>query len=126
MKGGSALLLAAVAVEGGGSGTAPRPPMGYNTRNVLECKPSEKKVQKIADKLKKLGFNNLGYNYLILDDCWATGRTAEGTLTPEPERFPAGMGALAKSVRQLGFKFGLSTNRGPTTCAGYTASMGNE
>mmetsp|Transcript_36419 Transcript_36419/g.93945 ORF Transcript_36419/g.93945 Transcript_36419/m.93945 type:complete len:612 (+) Transcript_36419:102-1937(+) len=108
-------------------GLAPTPPMGYNTWNDLECQPSEDKLRRIATKLKELGFLDKGYSYLTLDDCWmARSRDSSGNLVGDSTHFPSGIGGLAKYAHDLGFKFGIYTSRGHTTCAGFPASMGFE
>lgn len=108
-------------------GLAPTPPMGYNSWNDLECKPDEVKLRKIAAKLKSSGLLNLGYQYLIVDDCWmANGRDQNGQLTGDKKAFPSGMKVLADDIHSLGFKFGLYTSRGVGTCVGLPSSMGHE
>lgn len=101
--------------------------MGYNTWNDLECKPTEKKVQKIADKLKKLNFLSLGYQYFTIDDCWMDKvRDSKERLAADQEAFPNGMAKVGEYLHKLGFKFGIYTDRGPNTCVGLPGSMGFE
>eukprot|EP00434_Breviolum_minutum_P006345 symbB.v1.2.005598.t1/scaffold326.1/size228935/20 len=50
--------------------------MGYNSWNDLECRPSEWTLKAIAEKLKNLGFLDLGYEYVVVDDCWMIRRNA--------------------------------------------------
>lgn len=53
-----------------------------------------------------------GYEYLNLDDGWAVGRTANGTIIPDPKLFPNGMAPLIAYVHSKGLKFGIYTARG--------------
>ena len=72
------------------------------------------------------GLRDLGYNYVILDDCWSAGRTANGTLQPNMTRFPNGMGYVADKLHGMGLMFGMYSSAGLYTCAKYTASLGRE
>ena len=40
----------------------------------------EKQLMDTVDAMVAHGLPELGYTYFNLDDCWATGRTADGTL----------------------------------------------
>lgn len=103
------------------------PPMGYNSWNDFDCKISAKKLLRTAETLEKLGFLQLGYQYFVVGDCWMKGdRDENGRLTADPNLFPNGMPSFVKQVKSLGFKFGIHTCRGPTTCVGLPASMGKE
>jgi alpha-galactosidase len=53
----------------------------------------------------------VGYEYINIDDCWATGRDDKGVIIPDPVAFPLGMKAVADYVHSLGFKFGIYTDR---------------
>lgn len=65
------------------------------------------------------GMNELGYEYVFLDDCWSTKeRDAEGTLVADPKKFPSGMKQLSEYVHSKGLKFGLYTSVGDKTCKG--------
>ena len=72
------------------------------------------------------GLRDLGYNYVILDDCWSAGRTANGTLQPNMTRFPNGMGHVADKLHSMGLMFGMYSSAGLYTCAKYAASLGRE
>lgn len=121
----SALLVSQSAALPG-DGLAQKPPMGYNSWNDLECRPSEQKLIAIAEKLKLLGFLQLGYEYVVVDDCWMISRTAKGKLKSDKAAFPSGMKALGDRLHELGFKYGIYTDRGFKTCAGRPASLGYE
>ena len=95
------------------NGLGQTPAMGYNTWNDFQCEGvSATNISKVADKMVALGLPKLGYKYLIIDDCWAVGRTTAGILIPDPQAFPDGMKSVADYVhakagrwRILGEKF---------------------
>lgn len=52
-----------------------------------------------ADLLVSEGYAKLGYEYVIVDDCWlAKNRSADGKLVADTKRFPSGIKALADYV----------------------------
>ncbi|CAL1129504.1 unnamed protein product [Cladocopium goreaui] len=83
---------------------------------------SASNIIKVADKMVELGFLALGYEYLVIDDCWASDRGEDGVLIPDPAAFPDGMKAVADYVHSKGLKFGIYTDRGYWTCAGRPGS----
>lgn len=99
-------------VEALENGLGHTPAMGYNTWNDFQCEGvSARNISKVADKMVALGLPKLGYKYLIIDDCWAVGRTTAGVLIPDPEAFPDGMKSVAdyvhaKAWENFGGKFG--------------------
>ena len=49
-------------------------------------------MRQAADALVDTGLAALGYDTLMISDCWAsTKRQANGTLLPDPARFPNGL-----------------------------------
>jgi alpha-galactosidase len=62
----------------------------------------------MADHLAADGYLEAGYEYLIIDDCWASKeRDDQGRLQPNATRFPNGIKALADYVHSKGLKFGI-------------------
>jgi alpha-galactosidase len=108
-------------------GIARTPPMGWNTWQVFRCSPTEDIVRRHADAFVQLGLRDVGYRYINLDDCWmALERDANDRLTHHPERFPSGIPALSRYVRDRGLRFGIYTSAGPRTCQHpYPASYGH-
>jgi len=53
-------------------------------------------------------------------------RDANGHIVPDEARFPRGMKALADDIHRLGFKFGLYSDTGNSTCEGLPGSAGHE
>lgn len=73
-----------------------------------------------------LSLRDLGYYYVILDDCWSAGRSANGTLQPNMTKFPHGMGYVGDQLHSMGLGFGMYSSAGKYTCAQYAASLGYE
>ena len=56
----------------------------------------------MADILVAGGYAQVGYEYIIVDDCWlAKTRGSDGKLRADPDRFPSGIKALADYVSSL-------------------------
>jgi alpha-galactosidase len=106
---------------------APTPPMGWNSWNTFHCDVNEQLIMDVADAFERDGYTEAGYEYIIIDDCWALReRDENGNLVPDPEKFPSGMKALADYVHSKGLKFGIYGDAGTKTCAGYPGSKGFE
>lgn len=103
------------------------PPMGWNSWNTFGANINEQLIFDTADKLVETGLRDLGYNYLVIDDCWSLReRGADGRIVPDPEKFPHGMKAVADYVHEKGLKFGMYSCAGNLTCAGYPGSFDHE
>lgn len=50
---------------------------------------------------------DLGYLYVILDDCWSAGRNASNndSLIADSKKFPRGIAAVADDLHALGLGF---------------------
>lgn len=106
---------------------AQTPPMGWNTWNTFGENVSEQLLTETADRLVSDGYRDAGYEYLILDDCWALRERGEhGELVADPAKFPHGMRAVADYVHSKGLKFGMYSCAGILTCAGYPGSFDHE
>ncbi|KAL2007598.1 hypothetical protein VTN00DRAFT_9036 [Thermoascus crustaceus] len=108
------------------NGLALTPQMGWNTWNSFACSLNESVILDAAEKIVKLGFKDLGYEYVVLDDCWSNGRNASGYLVPDEEKFPNGIAHLAEKIHALGLKIGIYSSAGTMTCARYAGSLGYE
>jgi alpha-galactosidase len=64
------------------------------------------------------GMADLGYKWIVLDDCWHPSRDTNGTLVPYKEFFPNGMKPVIDFVHSLNLSFGLYTSVGDKTCHG--------
>ncbi|RSM64750.1 hypothetical protein DMB66_19105 [Actinoplanes sp. ATCC 53533] len=108
--------------------------MGWNSWNQFNCTISEDLIKQTADAIAARGLKDAGYEYVNIDDCWqASTRDADGRLQANPERFPAGIKALAGYVHEKGLKLGIYANPGARSCAqiyggypGSTGSLGHE
>jgi alpha-galactosidase len=107
-------------------GLAMTPPMGWNSWNKFQCEINEDMIRQMADAMVVTGMRDVGYEYLVIDDCWHGQRDSLGLIHPDPDRFPSGMKALADYIHAKGLKFGIYSDAGNTTCAGYPGSRGHE
>jgi alpha-galactosidase len=109
------------------NGLAKTPPMGWNSWNKFACKGiNEKVIRETADTMVSSGMKDAGYQYVLMDDCWQTGRDEAGNIVADAEKFPSGIKALADYVHSKGLKFGLYTDAGTKTCGGRPGSLGHE
>ncbi|KAL8670311.1 MAG: hypothetical protein Q9168_005142 [Polycauliona sp. 1 TL-2023] len=126
----SAVLLAPL-IAGLGSksydGLAKTPPMGWDNWNAYGCDTDAKVLLETAEKMVDFGLRDLGYKYVILDDCWQTmERSANGSLVANSTKFPDGIKAVADKIHDMGLMFGMYSSAGMYTCAQYPASLGHE
>lgn len=100
------------------------PPMGWNSWNTFGADINEQLIFDTADKMVETGLSVLGYEYLVIDDCWALKeRDENGRLVADPQKFPHGMKAVADYVHSKGLKFGMYSCAGYLTCAAYPGSF---
>lgn len=102
------------------------PQMGWNNWNAYGCDVSEELLLSTAQTIIEYGLRDLGYNYIVLDDCWSIGRNTSGYQVPNPKKFPHGMRYVADTLHDLGFKFGMYSSAGEYTCGKYPGSLGYE
>ncbi|GGM27241.1 glycoside hydrolase family 27 protein [Micromonospora yangpuensis] len=116
------------------NGVARTPPMGWNSWNTFGCNINEALIRQMADAIVNNGMRDLGYKYVVVDDCWFNpNRDAQGNLQADPGRFPSGMKALGDYLHARGLLFGLYQVPREKTCAQYfgawpgaTGSLGHE
>lgn len=134
------VLLCAASSNAGGLGS--RPFMGWSGYNYfMQNRASEgKSCSKAAERgyteetvkatalaMKESGLLALGYDLIMLDDCWsADKRGADGKLVSNSTRWPSGMRSLADYLHGLGFKWGLYVGSGALTCRQFPGSKGKE
>lgn len=100
------------------------PPMGWNSWNTFGADINEQLIFDTADKMVETGLSALGYEYLVIDDCWALKeRDENGRLVADPQKFPHGMKAVADYAHSKGLKFGMYSCAGYLTCAAYLGSF---
>ena len=100
------------------------PPMGWNTWNTFAQNISEELILQSADAMVETGLKDEGYEYIVIDDCWALReRDKAGNLVPDPAKFPHGMKYVADYIHSKGLKFGMYSCCGTMTCARYPAKL---
>ena len=102
------------------------PQMGWDNWNAYACKVSENLLLSTAKSMVSFGLRDLGYNYVVLDDCWSSGRNESGYLVADKTKFPNGMKYIADKLHGMGLKFGMYSSAGIYTCAKYPGSLGRE
>jgi alpha-galactosidase len=130
----AAVVLPAARARALDNGVARTPPMGWNTWNSFGCNINEALIRQSADAIVSSGMRDLGYQYVVVDDCWFNpNRDAQGNLQGDPTRFPSGMRALGDYLHARGLKFGIYQVPVDRTCAQYfgaypgaTGSQGHE
>lgn len=90
-----------------------------NNWNTFGCKVSESLLLETASVLVETGLRDLGYQYVVLDDCWSHSRGEDGYLLADPQKFPRGMKAVAQFLHDNGLLFGMYSSAGELTCARY-------
>lgn len=108
------------------NGLARTPQMGWNNWNSLGCDVSEELLIDTVALLVRLGLRDVGYNYVVLDDCWSDGRDASGKIRVDPVRFPHGMKWVAEQMHAQKFLYGMYSSAGHMTCARYEGSLDHE
>ncbi|KAH8073961.1 alpha-galactosidase [Aureococcus anophagefferens] len=66
----ASLLLIAPAALASDNGLALTPPLGWNSWNQFQCNVSDALIRRQADAMVSLGLVDLGYQYVVIDDCW--------------------------------------------------------
>jgi alpha-galactosidase len=128
------LILAAILCTVIFIGTAPAqedvlaatPPMGWNSWNKFGCNVTEDLVRQVADAMVSSGMKDAGFQYVIIDDCWQTGRDKDGNIIADAQKFSSGIKALADYIHSKGLKFGIYSDAGTKTCGGRPGSRGYE
>lgn len=106
---------------------AKKPPMGWNSWNTFGQNINEALIKETADAMVESGLKDAGYEYIVIDDCWSLRRRgADGRIVPDPEKFPSGMKSLSDYIHSKGLKFGMYSDAGTKTCAGYPGSFEHE
>jgi len=105
---------------------AKTPPMGWNSWNTFACDINEDVIKKAADNMVSSGMKAVGYEYIVIDDCWHGERDEQGFIHEDKAKFPSGMKALADYVHSKGLKMGIYSDAGTKTCGGQPGSRGYE
>lgn len=94
------------------------PAMGWNSWNAFGSGNTESLTRDMADLLVELELDQLGYQYVVLDDGCYKAERIDGKLSNETVKFPEGFTALADYVHAKGLKFGMYNDIGTNLCAG--------
>lgn len=107
---------------------AQTPPMGWNCWNTFGRNINEQIILESTDAFVRLGLPSYGYEYIVLDDCWALPeRDPEtGKIVPDPAKFPHGMKYVSDYVHSKGLKFGMYSCAGTRTCGDFPGSFDHE
>ena len=95
------------------SGLARTPYMGWNSYFGVGA-ASEENVTSVANFLVVSGLARAGYDIVWIDGGWNAKppRDGDGTLVPDPARFPSGFTALVDSLHRKGLRAGIYTDAG--------------
>jgi alpha-galactosidase len=119
----TAVTVPATAAQALDNGVGRVPPMGFNTWNTFGCNIDENLMRQTADAMVSSGMRDLGYKYVVVDDCWFDpNRDSAGNLRANPQRFPSGMKALGDYLHARGLLFGIYQVPVDKTCAQYFGS----
>ncbi|XP_013164100.1 PREDICTED: alpha-N-acetylgalactosaminidase-like [Papilio xuthus] len=115
------------------NGLARTPPMGWMSWGYYMCGDNcldnpqkcldEELILSVADSFYNDGYQEAGYEYIVIDDCWSEReRGSDGRLVPDKNRFPNGMKYIADYIHSKGLKFGMYTNVANITCMHFPGS----
>ena len=94
--------------------------------NAFGCAVDADLLLTTAQAMVDYGLRDLGYNYVVMDDCWSEGRNATGYLVANTLKFPNGLKTVADQIHAMGMKFGIYSSAGVFTCGKYPGSLGYE
>ncbi|KAK5074411.1 hypothetical protein LTR64_006445 [Lithohypha guttulata] len=108
------------------NGVARTPQMGWNNWNSLGCDVSQDLLLDTAKVLLDSGLRDVGYQYVVLDDCWQSERGADGYIRHDEKKFPNGMKYVADMIHDMGMLYGMYSSAGEMTCAKFEGSLDHE
>ncbi|TAQ83898.1 hypothetical protein B7494_g7776 [Chlorociboria aeruginascens] len=107
------------------NGVGVTPALGFNNWNS-GLSSSAATALAAANAFVGLGLKDAGYEYINTDDTWSSSARVNGTLVPDPTKWPNGVKAVADEIHALGLKIGLYGDSGTATCSGFPGSQGYE
>ncbi|MEI5685588.1 NPCBM/NEW2 domain-containing protein [Sphingomonas kyungheensis] len=116
-------------------GSAPTPPMGWNSWNAFNSDVDEEKVLASAQALLDTGLVKLGYRYVNIDDgWWLKRRQPDGRMLIRTDHFPSAATGRDPSFRPftdrlhaMGLKAGIYSDIGRNSCGQiYTPDFKNQ
>lgn len=105
------------------NGLARTPQMGWNNWNSLGCDVSQDLLLDTSKVLIHSGLRDVGYNYVVLDDCWQDRRGEDRKMKVDEKKFPNGMKYIADQLHEQGLLYGMYSSAGELTCAKYDGSL---
>ncbi|KAL1607082.1 hypothetical protein SLS59_002786 [Nothophoma quercina] len=80
-----------------------------NNWNAFGCDVSEDLLYTTSEQILSLGLRDLGFDHVVLDDCWqdVNGRDENGKLQPELSKFPNGLRSISDHLHSQGLKYGM-------------------
>lgn len=115
------------------------PPMGFNSWAHFSGSITAELLLSVADAMKGNGLLEAGYNFLNCDDGWAwpnrSAASSDGKIAPNPHFVngsackadaSTGLRPLGDALHKLGFKFGIYSAAGMTTCNSLIGSLYHE
>jgi len=118
------LLLSGISVDGQNAAPDRTPVLGWSSWSFLREQPSAEKVEAQARALRNSGLEQIGYDYINLDDFWyqcpgpqGPNVSQYGLWVTDPSRFPPqgetnGIKVVADYIHSLGMKFGIYVTPG--------------
>lgn len=117
-------------------GSAPLPPMGWNSWNAFNSDVNEEKVMASAQALVASGLAAKGYRYVDIDDgWWLQRRMPDGRLLIRTANFPSAATSdggtsfrpLTDRLHAMGLKAGIYSDIGRNTCGqAFTSTFANQ
>jgi alpha-galactosidase len=111
------------------------PQMGWNDWYSYYEHPNDNDIRKAADAMIASGMADYGYQFVGIDDAWATKPGSSDPVLKGPERDADGaihsnarfpdMTRLTEYIHSLGLKAGIYSSPGPLTCAKFEGSYGH-
>jgi alpha-galactosidase len=102
------------------------PPMGWNSWNLFDKDITEQDVMQMAEAMVSSGMAEAGYEYIVLDTGWQSGRDSHCQVMTDQERFPHGMRSLADYIHAKGLKFGIYASPPSPVRPEFSGSNGND
>ena len=122
------LLLLATAMLAGHAAWAQTinpPTMGWSSWNTFALNINEALIKQQADAMISTGLAEAGYKFVNIDDGYWNGRSRDGKLILNTQRFPNGMRSLTDYIHGKGLKAGIYSDAGDNTCgSGNNQSWG--
>lgn len=94
------------------------PAMGWNSWNAFGRSNNERLTREMADKIVELRLDELGYEYIVIDDGSYEARGEDGKVISNKTNFPSGFKAISDYVHSKGLKFGMYNDICVALCSG--------